>query len=54
MQKDDGVRLRHMLDAARARPHTALEKACVKLDRREEKALAEHDLRGIIDTWPEY
>ena len=33
---------------------TRLAKECAKLDRREEKALAEEGLQGSLETWPEY
>ncbi len=33
---------------------TRLAEECAKLDRREERALAEEGLSGSLETWPEY
>ena len=33
---------------------TQLVRECAKLDRKEERALAEEGLAGSTDTWPEY
>ena len=33
---------------------TRLARECAKLDPKEERALAEEDLAGSRDTWPEY
>ena len=33
---------------------TRLARECAKLDRRDEKALAEEGLAGSADSWPEY
>ncbi|MBM3221050.1 MAG: ribbon-helix-helix protein, CopG family [Candidatus Rokubacteria bacterium] len=38
---------------ARAR-RTRLARECAKLDRKEERQLAEEGLRGSRDSWPEY
>ncbi len=33
---------------------TRLARECAKLDRREQRALAEEGVLGSLDTWPEY
>ena len=45
---------RALADAVERLARTRLARECARLDRREEKALADEGLGGSLDTWPEY